>query len=701
MGLVNDEDTSCSVTERPQVASPATKCHGDVQSDICSGATSTSAYLNRTVYSFMLDSNTKGTPVDQKSSLRSSFAVPEDGGKELVNTCSSPRSANARKHKNSHKASKTKNTTLSEENKQPSRPKSHRSSNKRGSARGMRPTNQPGTTDPSTPSSTPAPVGTVGSSVGESAIKLPQSFSVSKGPLAVVQVVSHNIADMQGERRSSCTQPSPGALGCSSRVMPLPVTGSDNKEGLSALPAQGVTHTGGSSLEDQQHRSGEMSTGDGVTSFSSIFSSPINGKGAQEESTARSVGTRNGIFSLTFSSLSESFQRTANERERIGSRDRSFSDSHDHIASGELLDGRRLSGGTTLTQNLLICPIFSAEEKERTATVVFDLDETLCNNRVNGSAILRPGAAEILKKLRSLYPRSQLNGTEASAFMSKNASKWNVKNGNSTSEQLHMETSFNNGPLLRLELVLWTASVESVARPVIKRLDPDGSIFDNVICRDTRWYDDSGYTKDLRFLGRYIERIAIVENSPPCVRLNRRNAILVTDFIRNRMDRQLYVVCMVLMEWLSNVSNLLLRKHALRTSQESRNATAHVGKEEPNPDPETGSSTAPSAGTAEATKPTKEGAAAFGGSLREMERMASAVCFIGGHPFISPVTRYVKTSTCQEAVKYLSGEGVAVPKMRRAKRRSGTRRRSSVSKQHKSKPSGDTGLGVAPLTSRS
>jgi hypothetical protein len=142
-------------------------------------------------------------------------------------------------------------------------------------------------------------------------------------------------------------------------------------------------------------------------------------------------------------------------------------------------------------------------------TIVFDLDETLCCNRGPGRAVLRPGCLDLLKSLRAL-----------------------------------------STPQRPIEVILWTASVESLARTVLVRLDPDGTIFTDLIFRDKRWFKETGYTKDLRLLGRDMERVVIIENSPMSVTLNRQQAILVKDFMGHAPhDTDLKAVKEVLESW--------------------------------------------------------------------------------------------------------------------------------------------------------
>eukprot|EP00742_Colponemidia_sp_Colp-10_P015777 GILJ01018033.1.p1 GENE.GILJ01018033.1~~GILJ01018033.1.p1 ORF type:complete len:484 (+),score=40.16 GILJ01018033.1:3-1454(+) len=165
-------------------------------------------------------------------------------------------------------------------------------------------------------------------------------------------------------------------------------------------------------------------------------------------------------------------------------------------------------------------------------TVVFDLDETLCNNRLPGKACMRPGCMELLNSLAAI------------------------------------RDDYANSHCF-VEIILWTASMECVARPVVERMDPLGTVFNHLIYRDRRWYKENGYTKDLRLLGRDLSHVVIIENSPMSVVLNRNHSILVKDFVGggsynhyygggalntrtstgSLSDPSLFIVSKVLTEW--------------------------------------------------------------------------------------------------------------------------------------------------------
>ena len=88
------------------------------------------------------------------------------------------------------------------------------------------------------------------------------------------------------------------------------------------------------------------------------------------------------------------------------------------------------------------------------------------------------------------------------------------------------------------EVVLFTASIERYADPLLKLLDPNG-------CIDSRLYREScteyrgSYVKDLRRLGRDLKDVIIVDNSAQAYQFQPENAIPCLTFIDNMSDREL------------------------------------------------------------------------------------------------------------------------------------------------------------------
>ncbi|CAJ1989103.1 NLI interacting factor-like phosphatase [Leishmania donovani] len=152
----------------------------------------------------------------------------------------------------------------------------------------------------------------------------------------------------------------------------------------------------------------------------------------------------------------------------------------------------------------LVKPLFpntlltEAQDERRLLTLVLDLDETLVSNRDSrqSAAVLRPYCLHVLNALR------------------------------------HMK---------ELEIVLWTASTKETALPVVDQLHKTGIIFDDIIFRNSIWFTQPIHTKDLRLLGRDMNRVLIVDNSVGCCKLHPRNALLVEDFhgVRRREDAAL------------------------------------------------------------------------------------------------------------------------------------------------------------------
>ncbi|CBH16285.1 hypothetical protein, conserved [Trypanosoma brucei gambiense DAL972] len=676
---------SFSATEGKESVPLTARSYERSRSELFEGLTTTRAVaLQATTSSnFPSSSNAKQVPDGEGLFSMGSCSVSTDKVEENSTICETSRSAGGKQRKqkgqqkprkakanNSRDDNKKKNATNTKTPQRTSRKKSGKRKKRRSSCRSM---GEASVRSNGTPAE-----GEIESSNAESSVQLPRPFNTPKGVPAVVHVVAHNIAEMQGRKRESCVQSLSRPFEMFDRIVSRPECGKDAQETPSTAASHSDLHTSISVLKgessttiDLPERSNSVVGVFATATTPALPSSPpLYGRSSRREHTARAGDGTAYLSSLTFSSLLGSFQKEQEKTERPPAKSPSTLEGLTRHSLTDMVEGKVPSKTEPVVERLLARTLSSTSEKERTATIVFDLDETLCNNRVNGPAILRPGAIDILGKLRSLYPRCIAPGDGGSPVRDASASAESVGNSGSRSGLVPTDVTAGNGPLVQLEIVLWTASVESVARPVVDRLDPDGTIFDCVICRDARWYDESGYTKDLRLLGRYIERSVIVENSPLCVKLNRRNAILVSDFVRNRMDRQLYVVCVILLEWLDNVNNLLLRKHMMRVNMERRRGCGMSdGGESPEPEMPPSEAQLRGSKTPGLTKPHKADMLGSTLPLHELERRASAIYFVGSHPFISPSTRLVRSSACQQAVRYLCGEGFASGKMKIISRR--------------------------------
>lgn len=243
----------------------------------------------------------------------------------------------------------------------------------------------------------------------------------------------------------------------------------------------------------------------------------------------------------------------------------------------------------------LLQPLLSSAEAERTVTIVFDLDETLCNNRCIGPPLLRPGAELLLRTLRGLCPSpaykpmdTRTRNRRATSRLYDEAvlrmglgppyrSRVEQRQMTGASGEARPATEKDANPQ-RLEIVLWTASEESKARRVVQLIDPHSVLFDEAIYRDIRWYRDAYYTKKLCRLGRDMDRVVIVENSLFSVEMNPQNAIIVSSFVRNHLDRDLFLVREILRDW---VRSMRRHRSAVIALQEAEGAERKASEEAP------------------------------------------------------------------------------------------------------------------------
>lgn len=80
------------------------------------------------------------------------------------------------------------------------------------------------------------------------------------------------------------------------------------------------------------------------------------------------------------------------------------------------------------------------------------------------------------------------------------------------------------------ETVVWTAGERSYAQGVLRDIDPRGTVR-HCVYRHPKWFDGRpGQLKDLRLLGRDMDRVLVIENTPDCVRMQAANAVLVPDY---------------------------------------------------------------------------------------------------------------------------------------------------------------------------
>lgn len=166
--------------------------------------------------------------------------------------------------------------------------------------------------------------------------------------------------------------------------------------------------------------------------------------------------------------------------------------------------------------------------KENRKTVIFDLDETLIHacdmssasqiniqilidhvNSVNYGLLIRPHTMQCLQRAKDLY-----------------------------------------------EVVLFTASEEKYARSIINYLDPDHTIFDHCLFKNSCINVNGFWVKDLRiFANRQMKNLVIVDNFMPSYLFQLENGIPISTWTGEFYDKKLLHV-MEMLEILHNVPDV-------------------------------------------------------------------------------------------------------------------------------------------------
>jgi carboxy-terminal domain RNA polymerase II polypeptide A small phosphatase len=89
------------------------------------------------------------------------------------------------------------------------------------------------------------------------------------------------------------------------------------------------------------------------------------------------------------------------------------------------------------------------------------------------------------------------------------------------------------------EIVIFTASVEAYAIPLMKKLDPE-NIATAIFWRDHCSQQGAMYVKDLSKLGRRLEDIILLDNSPNSYYYQPENGLPITNWYDNLADRELF-----------------------------------------------------------------------------------------------------------------------------------------------------------------
>nr|CDS31434.1 Carboxy terminal domain RNA polymerase II [Hymenolepis microstoma] len=113
----------------------------------------------------------------------------------------------------------------------------------------------------------------------------------------------------------------------------------------------------------------------------------------------------------------------------------------------------------------------------------------------------------------------------------------NVQHEVSVCKRPHLETFIETvGPLF--EVVMFTASLSKYADPVCDRIDPAGH-FKHRLFRESCVCFKSNYIKHLAFLGRDLDQICIIDNSPISFYFHRQNALQIVTWFDDPTDTAL------------------------------------------------------------------------------------------------------------------------------------------------------------------
>ena len=90
------------------------------------------------------------------------------------------------------------------------------------------------------------------------------------------------------------------------------------------------------------------------------------------------------------------------------------------------------------------------------------------------------------------------------------------------------------------DLVLWTSAQDSYTSELVEELDPTGSRFLAVLTREACTdLQDGSYAKDLRILGRPLERTLLLDDCMPSFLFQPDNGIPLQPFFGDKDDRAL------------------------------------------------------------------------------------------------------------------------------------------------------------------
>jgi len=189
---------------------------------------------------------------------------------------------------------------------------------------------------------------------------------------------------------------------------------------------------------------------------------------------------------------------------------RSSSDSPSRSAGPSGGSGGLVSSPAPVAENKWLLPPLSEAHKGR-KTLVLDLDETL----VHSSFRPVPSPDFIIS--------IELDGVIHKVYVQKRPGV----------------DEFLEAVAQKFELIIFTASLDKYANPVLNTLDPKGYCTGRLF-REACVQHYGNYVKDLSQLGRELKHTLILDNSPFSYMFQPDNAIPITSWFNDRNDRELY-----------------------------------------------------------------------------------------------------------------------------------------------------------------
>jgi len=141
----------------------------------------------------------------------------------------------------------------------------------------------------------------------------------------------------------------------------------------------------------------------------------------------------------------------------------------------------------------------------------------------------------------------------------------------------------------KFEVVVFTASLDKYANPVLDILDPKGFIKVRLF-REACVQHYGNYVKDLSLLGRRLEDTLIIDNSPFSYMFQPDNAIPITSWFNDKTDRELYDLVPFLLEQIvpcEDVAQVIVERKQMAISA-GGSAVEMVGGEEEEEEDEEG-----------------------------------------------------------------------------------------------------------------